>query len=166
MICTGHFWEARFKSQALLSEEALLSCMAYVDLNPVRAGMAQTPEASAHTSIRARLTSPRTLEQAMSEQPVNAVLNAYPARLKPLAEFAGNDRDAQLHGILFNLEDYLELVDTTGRVLRNDKRGAIAIHLPAILQRIGLSHSRWLQQCTGFEALYHKRFRRRPAQAA
>ena len=42
--CTGHFWESRYKSQALKTEQALLSCMAYVDLNPVRAKIADTPK--------------------------------------------------------------------------------------------------------------------------
>ncbi|MBP7867833.1 MAG: hypothetical protein KA419_18030, partial [Acidobacteria bacterium] len=53
--CKGRFWEGRYQCRLLEGEGALLTCMAYVELNPVRAGRARTPEESAHTSVWERL---------------------------------------------------------------------------------------------------------------
>ncbi len=65
--CTGHFWEGRFNCQRLEDAGAVLACMAYIDLNPVRAGIAETPEDSAFTSAQDRavaLRARRQLERA------------------------------------------------------------------------------------------------------
>lgn len=107
--CTGHFWEARFKSQALLDEKALAAAMAYVDLNPIRAALAETPESSAHTPVKARIASLKKEETTA----------------RHLFPFVGNPREPMPEGLPFRLMDYLELVDWTGRQCREDKRGNI-----------------------------------------
>jgi REP element-mobilizing transposase RayT len=139
---TGHFWECRFRSQALLDEKALAACIAYVDLNPIRAGMAKTPESSDYTSVKHRI------EQALTTQLPNRV-DQQPVSLMP---FAGNPREAMPKGLPFRLSDYLELVDWSGRILREDKKGAIEENLPEILNRLNMDASNWLYLARNFES--------------
>ena len=158
--CTGKFWESRFTSQALKSEEALLSCMAYVDLNPVRAGMAETPETSSHTSIRERIQSEFNLQQAIDDQTDCGDLLDFRTPLKPLLSFENRLANELQTGILFNFEAYLALVDWTGRIIRSDKRGLIDNVLPPILDRLQITADQWRINTTQFEAIHPKRFNR------
>ncbi len=127
--CKGRFWEGRYKSQALLDEAALLTCMAYVDLNPVRAGLAKTPEDSDYTSIQKRA---RQVESRSGEKQVQY--------LKPLRTQGQNPNRT----IPYSLGDYLQLVDWTGRSIREDKRGYIPGEMPPILDRLGIDAGQWL----------------------
>lgn len=131
-VCTGRFWEGRFKSQALLDESALLACMAYVDLNPIRAKLAATPETSDYTSIKYRITQTQ-------------------ASLHKLHPFVGNEQSNMPEGIPFSLADYIELVDWTGRIIRNNKRGAIDECCPPILRRLAQDTENWLELSQCFE---------------
>ncbi|WP_232060540.1 transposase [Vibrio ponticus] len=132
--CRGHFWESRFKSQALLDEKALLAAMAYVDLNPLRAGIASKPETSDFTSIQARLDS---LKNQQETTPC-------------LHPFVGNRDGAELDGITFRLLDYIELVDWTARQYREGKF-TLSSQVPPILQRLGLNQQNWAKACTELE---------------
>jgi len=138
---TGRFWEGRFKSQALLDEKALLACMAYVDLNPIRAKMAKTPEQSDHTSIQQRIK-----KAINTQQPGHR--DQQPEALLP---FVGYPRKDMLQGLPFQLNDYLELVDWSGRILHEDKKGAIPDHLPGILQRLDLDAKQFIYLTRNFE---------------
>ncbi len=134
--CTGRFWEGRFKSQALLDEAALAACMAYVDLNPIRAKIAKTPEDSDHTSVQKRIEAAKT-----GKQP------------KPLLRFAGCPRKHMPKGLPFELKSYLELVELTGKCIREDKRGYIQANQP-ILERLNISSENWLKLTTQFTRVF------------
>ncbi|MDO6560736.1 transposase [Paraglaciecola chathamensis] len=133
--CTGRFWEGRFKSQALLDESAVLACMAYVDLNPIRAKMAETPETSKHTSIKKRI------DAAKNQQ-------SQPRVLMP---FVSSSRDEMLKGIAYSFNDYCELIDTTSRCIRDDNLGYMDNNQSPILERLGLATAQWLTLTTEFE---------------
>ncbi len=158
--CTGKFWESRFNSKALKSEEALLSCMAYVDLNPVRAGITDLPETSSHTSIRERLKLEFDLQQAVDDQTECGDLLDFKAPLKPLLPFDDGLINEPQTGILFGFEEYLALVDWTGRIIRSDKRGHLDDSLPPILARLQITSEQWRLNTTQFEAIHSKRFNR------
>lgn len=59
-------------------------------------------------------------------------------QVKSLMLFSGNPRNNMPAGLPFKLTDYLELVELTGRVIRNDKRGHIESNIPSILHRLGI----------------------------
>ena len=124
--CTGHFWESRFKSQALLDERALLTCMAYVDLNPIRAAMAKDIKDSQFTSIKERIENQNTW----------------------LSGFGKNETD-----LPFYLSSYIDLVDETGRCLRNDKRGFISQNTAKAIDQIGIDPDSWLDELKGFKSI-------------
>jgi hypothetical protein len=112
----------RFKFQALLDERAVLACMAYLDLNPIRAKMDTTPETSTHTSIKQR---------------IQFLIKG--KQLQKLMCFVGNHKQNMPKGIAYSLIDYCELVDCTCRCIREDKVGYIEHSYNSILERIGLN---------------------------
>ncbi len=158
--CSGHFWESRFKSQALRSTPALLACMAYVDLNPIRAGMAKSLEASDYTSIQARIKKPLSqigdFDESASGRHAEPAPTHAATNTPGLLEFK-HAYTREKHHIHCSFRDYLALVDWTGRRIMPNKRGRIAPATPSALERLGLRNSHWMQMSTDFEAQYVQR---------
>jgi REP element-mobilizing transposase RayT len=168
--CTGRFWEGRFKSQRLADHGALLACMAYVDLNPVRAAIAETPETSAFTSAYDRIAARQAREAlrvAKSELPKGS--SGSEAQKRALAEARSRvDQDHWLVSLkrvprgehaLGKLDlssaDYLSLLDATGRVIRTGKAGAIPEKLAPLLERMDLDHERWVENVRRYGSLFY-----------
>ena len=151
--CTGRFWEGRYKSQALLDEAAVLACMAYVDLNPIRARLAETPETSEFTSLHARIEKSKAMA---ANPPAPSENKTAPLTPKGLLPFAGNRDTLPESALPYDFLDYLALVDWTGRAIRADKRGAIPEELAPILERLNVETDNWLETVCRFEGRYRR----------
>ena len=127
--CTGRFWEGRFKSQALLDETALISCMAYVDLNPIRAGLAKSPASSNFTSLQQRIFEARQSQQLNKKPKLMAFRDAV-------------DEQSNSTSIPFNLEDYQQLVEWTADAIRQSGEAGPSV-TPSMLPKLGLTALQW-----------------------
>ena len=125
--------------------------MSYVDLNPIRAGINPTPEASDYTSIQARIQA----HQTPTAEPDQNQSQTAQAPVK-LFDFIGDEHTNQPEGIAFSFPDYLELVDWTGRVVRDDKAEAISDSLPPVLVRLGIEQQAWLDTINHYEQRFFR----------
>ena len=135
--CTGHFWEGRFKSQALLDDFALAACMVYVDLNPVRAKVDVAPESSRHTSIKKRIRGYK--------------IGSQPKALMPLV---GGTSFNHFKGIDMDLASYIQLVNFTAQQFTQRVSSSIDSSQPYILQKLDIDPQSWVTYTTLFEATF------------
>jgi REP element-mobilizing transposase RayT len=189
--CTGRFWEGRFKCEILDDEGAALACMTYVDLNPLRAGIAATPEQSNFTSVHDRATAHKARQQ-LARAPENpnpeqtqliarakteSNCDHWLARIGPPPENQGNKTNPSDEALRPNqgqlkcrsesgdpppllahlsVDDYLELLDWTGRQIRDDKRGHISGELRPLLERLDLDVEAWVENVENYGGLFHR----------
>lgn len=161
----GRFWEGRFKCTALLDDSAVLSCLAYVDLNPIRASIVETPEESDFTSAQDRIIAQQAKTLLAHLKATNGkgsgesanqlgALQAQAQRanwLCPLQNMEGRK------GFLnMELEQYFQLLEWTGRQLRQDKPGLIPANLEPILIRLEIEREAWLETVPHFGSRFHR----------
>jgi REP element-mobilizing transposase RayT len=131
--CTGRFWEGRFKLQALLDETALLKCMVYVDLNPVRSGLVRLAGDARHTSLKARIG----------------------GKDAHLVAFSDN-RSSTAERIAIKRHEYLNLVHWSAGCGRSPRRGGTPSGCTRVLARMQVSDDQWIREITHYGCWYYR----------
>ena len=167
--CKGRFWEGRFSCQRILDEAGLLTCMTYVDLNPVRAKEAFTPEESTYTSGCNRMKA-REAREKIKILEKNNLLNKelmsdnYKKRIEKEIKVSKSDgwlspiaSKGRKKGLLsISLEDYLKVLDITGREIRKGSKGYISNDLSPILQRLEINEEKWIKTVKSYGSLFYR----------
>ena len=168
--CTGRFWEGRFSCQRVLDEAGLLACMAYVDLNPVRAKTEVSPEDSRYTSgfdrIKARRageklkglkTEKLLLEDTKSGKTNNKLIeneiktSKSADWLSPISLTESFDKKGLLS---ISLNEYLEVLDATGREIKEGSSGKIPSNLKPILKRLEIKDDKWVKTVKSYGTIF------------
>jgi hypothetical protein len=164
----GKFWQSRFRAVRLLDEESLLACAAYVDLNPIRAALAETIEQSAFTSAQRRLQTLADGLAAAADPSADSVRATSSSSDSFLAPIEIDERTAELgpqpsesparcsdKGFLaMPAAAYLELLDCTARLLASGRSGATPADIPPIFERLGLQPETWCELVSRFGSLF------------
>lgn len=158
---SGHFWQGRYRATRLIDEESLLACAAYVDLNPIRAAIAETIEASDYTSVQRRIDS--ELEAGSNgTNSKNQRKDGFLAKLaidetKPNIghEDSCSGRRCSDKGFLAMAQwEYFELLDWTARQLAHGKLGVTPSHHPPVLERLGFKVNAWSELVKCFDQVF------------
>ena len=164
---TGKFWESRFRAVRLLDESAILSCAAYVDLNPIRAGLAETIETSDFTSAKKRLEALLAATVKPGNPPRTLAGTELPDRwLAPVHNDEGQDmigpfpsrngsRCSDKGFLNMTATQYLALLDWTARSIVQGKSRSTPMSMQRLLERIGLTPTSWINLVAGFGKLFH-----------
>lgn len=174
----GRFFQDRYKAVRLLDEASLLACAAYVDLNPIRAAIAETLETSDHTSLQRRI-------EALKHETQDAVQDEKQSRVPPpmrrkvalplrkkadsfLAPLSIDERGdaagpcpsvtpgrcSDKGFLALSLVDYLQLLDWTARRVARGGPGVTPSTTPPVLQRLGLEATAWTELVRDFGRLF------------
>jgi hypothetical protein len=144
--CRGHFWESRFSSVKLTDEASLLACAVYVDLNPIRAAMAESLEESEHTSVKIRIDAIRRRKNDphldSDTLPDSWLSPVYLDPHNPAADHveAGHARCSDRGFLPIPFEQYINILEWTAAQLRSDKRGSMPLDMLNTLQRLGIEN--------------------------
>jgi hypothetical protein len=173
----GKFWQNRYRAVRLIDEESILACAAYVDLNPIRAALAQTIEDSQFTSAQLRLqvitgVTEDALDSVTVESTVQASTPATTDLKAPVDSFLSpieidelndplgprpslnNDRCSDKGFLPMPTAAYLELLDWTARLIVSGKRGATPEDAPPLLERLKIKPAVWYELVTQFGKLF------------
>ena len=166
--CKGHFWEQRFSCIRIEDDAALMACLAYVELNSVRSGEVDRPEYCDFASIQDRIKAYKARRHLEMAQEYEKALESKEEARKMMAWALRESKADQWLCPLEELfdgwngyeggiseENYLELVDWTGRKLRDKDSGHIPEHLASILERMEVDIQNWAKAVEGYGGLFH-----------